>query len=237
MNTRLHCRRRWLAGLVAVGLVAVGLVTVGLVTVGLVTLAAAAKPGKEAAPAHEDAKNAALLRKIEAKLNSIRTLQANFIQVAPDGTISDGKFYLSRPGRIRFEYNPPSRLLIVSRDKWITLIDYDINQVSRWPINDTPFGVLVGKTVRFGKTIGVAGLTQAPGLVSVTLFKKADPKAGTIKLIFTNPPLQLRQWEVTDGRGQVTRVGLSGVQVNLTLADSRFRFTDPRRKRRLRRGR
>lgn len=227
MYKRLRCRHRLLASLI----------TVGLIIVGLATPAPAAKSGKEAVPTHEDGENATLLRAIEANLNGVRTLQANFIQVAPDGTVSDGKFYLSRPGRIRFEYNPPSRLLIVSHDKWITLIDYDINQVSRWPINDTPFGILVGKTIRFGKTIGVTGLERAPGLVSVTLYKKADPKAGSVKLIFTNPPLQLRQWEVTDGRGQVTRVGLTDVQINMAIADSQFQFKDPRRKRRSRRGR
>jgi len=229
MNRRLPTRRRRLAGLIATALVAL--------SPALVQAAKPTETAETAAPDAAEAADAVVLREIEAYLNNIRTLTAKFIQVAPDGTISDGSFYLSRPGRVRFEYNPPSRLLIVSRDKWITLIDYDINQVSRWPIRDTPFGVLVGGKIQLGKTLGVAGIEQAPGLVSVTLYKRGDRKAGSVKLIFTTPPLQLRQWEITDGRGQVTRVGLSDVRINVEIADSRFDFKDPRRTRRQRRGR
>ncbi len=175
------------------------------------------------------------LARIEAYLNAIDTLRANFIQVAPDGSISDGVFYLARPGRVRFEYSPPSKILVVSKKNWITLVDYEIGQASRWRIADTPFRVLIERDIRFGKNIAVSSIERGAGNVSVSVFNKKDPKQGSIKLVFTDGPLELRQWEITDPRGQITRVGLVNIEMNIEIDASKFEFDDPRPRRRRRR--
>lgn len=175
------------------------------------------------------------LARVETYLNSIGSMRADFIQLAPNGAISDGKVYLDRPGFVRFEYNPPSKLLVIGRGKWISLIDYEVGQVSRWPISDTPFRVLVEADIKFGKDIDIASVNRTTGLLGVTFFDADDPKQGSIQLIFTRFPLELRQWIVTDPRGQATRVSLTNIQMNVEVDPELFEFDDPRPLRRRRR--
>lgn len=207
----------------------------GCVAAALVVMAVSAAGAQtEPAGAARDEGQSDLAR-IEDYLNAIDTLRADFIQVAPDGSISDGVFYLARPGRVRFEFNPPSKILIVSKKNWITLVDYEIGQASRWRIADTPFRVLIERDIRFGGNIAVSSIERAGGNVSVSVFNRKDPKQGSIKLVFTDGPLELRQWEITDPRGQITRVGLLNIEMNIEIDASKFEFDDPRPRRRKRR--
>lgn len=175
------------------------------------------------------------LARIETYLNGIKSLRADFIQVAPDGSISDGRLYLDRPGRVRFDYNPPSRILVVSSGKWISLVDYEIGDVSRWPVSDTPFRILVDAGISLGGNIDVAALESSPGILGLTVFNARDPKQGSIKLVFARTPLRLRQWEVTDPQGLVTKVGLTNLETNVKIDPDLFTFEDPRPRTRRRR--
>lgn len=207
--------------------------SLGCLATALIAMAVSAA-GAQTEPASPDQGESDVAR-IEAYLNAIDTLRADFIQVAPDGSISDGVFYLARPGRVRFEYSPPSKILVVSKKNWITLVDYEIGQASRWRIADTPFRVLIEGDIRFGDNIAVSSIERAGGNVSLGVYNKKDPKQGSIKLVFTDEPLQLRQWEITDTRGRITKVGLANIETNIEIDASKFEFDDPRPRRRRRR--
>lgn len=168
------------------------------------------------------------ISRIEDYLNGIRTLKADFIQRAPDGVVSEGKVVLERPGRLRFEYAPGVPILVVADGTMLTFVDYDVKQVTRWPIGDTPLNVLVAKTIDLSKSLKVISSSSDGGLLRLSVQdpKKADQ--GFITLVFEENPLALRAWEVTDPQGFVTRLSLVNPEFNADVNRSVFTFVDPR---------
>lgn len=190
------------------------------------------------------------LREVEAYLNSIHTLTARFVQQGPDGSMMRGLFNLQRPGRVRFDYDGDVPILVVSDGETINLIDYEVGQVTRWPVNDTPLAMLVAGNVSFGANVYLSA--QGPGelanMVAVTARDPANPAQGSLTLMFSANPgsddslfgeLTLRAWQVVDAQGGLTTVSLTGLNLNPVLEASLWRFDDPRGERlsRRRRGR
>ncbi len=168
------------------------------------------------------------LRDIQDYLNGIKTLTAKFDQFAPNGSLSSGEFVLSRPGHLRFAYDPPSEVLVVADGYWITMIDAHVRQLSRWPINDTPLGVLVKQNLDLEQDVDILALEDADGIIRLTVADKKEPGKGTMTLVFTKGPLDLRQWRVMDAQGQVTTVTLSDTRQNVAIDPKAFTYTDPR---------
>ena len=187
-----------------------------------------------APPIGEDQQLAA----IENYLNSISTLSGRFAQQGPDGQITRGKIYLERPGRIRFEYDSNDSILIVSDGSTLNLIDYDIGEITRWPINDTPLALLLAESTQFSPD-GTADL------VSITAEDPKNPAQGALTLIFTNDTAnkdgeffyQLRAWQVVDAQGGLTTVSLAETLLNQDIDPAHWTFTDPRSERMRRRTR
>ena len=193
---------------------------------------AAAPPtqAQEAAPAAPDTAAQETLAAIERYLNEVQTLKADFVQLGPDGDLSEGVIYMRRPGRLRVEYAPPVPVLIVSDGLWIHYHDKELGQINDWFINDTPLGALTTEVVRFGEDLVVKGLAQQEGLVAVAVVQGDDPGAGMLTLVFNADPLRLIQWRVTDAQGLVTTVVLRSLETNIRLSPRLFVFDDPRRK-------
>lgn len=166
--------------------------------------------------------------RVEDYLNSIQTLKADFIQRAPDGVVTEGKVVIERPGKLRFEYEPGVPILVVADGSMLTFVDYDVKQVTRWPINDTPMRVLVAKTIDLRKTMNVVSGTQEGSLLRVTVQDPKQADQGFITLIFEDNPLVLRAWEVTDPQGYVTRLSLVNPEFNERISRASFTFKDPR---------
>ena len=165
--------------------------------------------------------------RVEAYLNQVRVLKAGFTQVAPDGSLSDGLFYLSRPGRMRFEYSPPSPILIVGDGTWVVVYDAETKQVDRVPIAATPISVLVRDKVDLGKGSEVTGVRRQPGVLEISLVDPDNRDQGAITLVFADKPLELRQWLVIDSQNQITTVQLHDVVRNVRLDAKLFVFNDP----------
>lgn len=164
----------------------------------------------------------------EAYLNGITTLKARFLQVAPSGATAEGTAYLSRPGRMRLDYDPPSPIQIIADGRFLIYYDKQLEQTSYLGINDTPAGILVRPSVRLtGGDVRVVGVDRSRGLVHVSLIQSKDPGAGTITLTFTENPFELRQWRVRDAQGQITTVQLYNTQTGMRLDPGLFRFVDP----------
>jgi outer membrane lipoprotein-sorting protein len=142
--------------------------------------------------------------------------------------MSEGSMHLKRPGKLRFDYGKDSPLLLVSDGKILTFVDNDVKQVTRWPIKDTPLGILVAGKVDLNKDLKITRMIRGGGLLRVTVKDPKHADQGFITLIFNAAPLDLRAWEVTDQQGLLTRVTLMNPEKNLALNDNLFTFKDPR---------
>lgn len=195
------------------------LVIVGCTTC-ITALPAAAQSGTGVATSNPD------IRRIISYLNGIRSLQGRFVQIAPDGGVTQGDVYLRRPGRMRFKYDPPTPILIVADGLWLVLWDKELDQIDRVPLSSTPLAFLIRDKVSFDKPIVIRSVERQPGLLKVTVFDYRRDDEGDITLIFSDQPLALRQWVVTDPQLLQTRVSLYDIETNVPLDSKLFVFTD-----------
>lgn len=187
----------------------------------------AAQSDKASGGAALDAADLADVARVESYLNRLRSLSARFVQLGPGGELSRGRFYLRRPGRLRFEYEPPSPLLIVADGLWVVLYDRELEQVSRFPLAETPLAVLAADTVDLSNSITVTEVARQPGIMRVRVVDQERADEGWLSLTFSDPPLALRQWHVRDAQGGVTSVALQELQSNVDLDPELFVFIDP----------
>jgi outer membrane lipoprotein-sorting protein len=164
----------------------------------------------------------AAVQQVEEYLNGVRSLSADFVQIGPSGEVARGKVFLRRPGKLRFEYAPPSPLLLVADGRWLVLEDRELKHVDRWPVGETPLAVLVADRVDLNGSVEATQVKREGGVLRVTLVDRKRRGEGHLTLIFNETPLELRQWEVHDAQGGVTHVSLHDPQVNLQLADRLF---------------
>ncbi|MBI1180385.1 MAG: hypothetical protein GC201_07485 [Alphaproteobacteria bacterium] len=205
----------------------------GLLLAGGLAAEASAPEALTAAPAKGDdagldTTQAQDVAAVQAYLKSIKSLRADFTQIAPNHQVSTGTLSLEKPGKLRFDYDPPSPILVVSDGTVITLVDYDLRQVTRWPINDTPLRALVRTNFAFGQDVDVLAVKRNEQWINVAI---ADPKKhdeGSMRLTFSRHPLKLTEWEVIDERGAATIVSLNNLKTNVKLGDSLWDFKDPR---------
>jgi outer membrane lipoprotein-sorting protein len=191
--------------------------------------AAAAVPSARPAAAAEPASPAEIAA-AEAYLNGIKTLEAKFIQGLPDGSVMTGTFYLSRPGRLRFSYDPPVDDFIVADGRFLFYWDARLKQQSNAPIGSTLADFILRDSVAFSGDVKLVKAETDSGLLRITLTPAEDAALGRLTLVFTQSPLALRQWQVVDAQGSMTEVTLNGLRTGQTLAADLFRFRDPSKK-------
>ena len=167
------------------------------------------------------------LARVETFLNGIQSLQARFTQLSEEGGIAEGNFFMERPGRLRFEYAPPSPILIVATGRTVIFYDSELGQVSRIGIDRTPLGFLVAETFSFAGDLQVDAVKRQPGALFIAVHDTRRPLEGSITMVFTDQPLQLRQWQVTDAQGKRTTIALFDVRTNIALDAELFHFVDP----------
>jgi len=187
------------------------------------TVATAGAHAAEANSANNDlsASDRADLTRVDNYLSGLTNLQGNFLQVGPDGSLAQGKFYLRRPGRMRFEYNPPEKLLVVADGTWVAVKD-GFSAAQRYPLGSTPLGILLDDHVDLAKEVKVLAVEHQPGALRITLADKHDNAPGNITLVFDEPDLQLRQWIVTDAQGLQTTVALRNIQSGIHADNALF---------------
>ncbi|HMS95403.1 MAG TPA: outer membrane lipoprotein carrier protein LolA [Tabrizicola sp.] len=165
-------------------------------------------------------------------LNGLTTVETDFTQVNSDGTISTGKIYIQRPGRVRFEYGPPDRSLVIAGAGQVGIFDAKSNQPpERYPLKQTPLNLILAETVNLGRAEMVIGHTE-DGTSTRVLAQDPDyPEYGTIELVFTAEPVELRQWVITDDLGSQTTVILGELKKGGKLKPSLFDITGETEKR------
>lgn len=167
------------------------------------------------------------LDRITTYLNGLHTLKAHFLQVAPDGGLSEGTAWLDRPGRMRFQYDPPAPFILVANHGLLLFRDTKLNQTSTIPLSQTPLGILLADQVQLSGDVTVTALTREPGQVRVSLVRTASPSDGTLTLIFAETPLTLRQWTVLDAQHKETRVTLYNVELGGRFDQDLFNVAVP----------
>ena len=172
------------------------------------------------------AQNAADLARISNYLNGISTLEGNFVQVGPDGDLSEGLFYMRRPGRIRFEYQPPNPSLIVADGFWVGVYDTLDNTLDRFPLSETPLDLLLRDRVDLRREGAIQSIERSAGQLRVRAVDPDAPDQGSITMIFNDNPLELNQWIVADGQGLATTVALSDTRRNVQLSPKLFFIED-----------
>ena len=176
-------------------------------------------------PMHLTAADKTLISKVEAYLNDQKGLTANFLQVAPDGSTRTGKAWLERPGKMRFEYDPPDPQLLVAGFGVLVYHDPDLGQTTNIPLGSTPLGILLAKHVDLTSgNVAVTAIERQPGEDDITLIRRDKPAAGSLTLVFGTDPLELRQWVVTDAQGKQTRVSLYDIKPGGPYPDSLFEY-------------
>ena len=169
------------------------------------------------------------LMRISNYLNGIGTMEGTFVQVGPDGDLSEGQFYMRRPGRIRFEYEPPNPTLIVADGFWVGIYDTLDNTLDRFPLSETPLDILLRDRVDLRREGAIESIERSGGQLRVRAVDPDAPDQGSITMIFNDNPLELVQWIVTDEQGLTTTVALSEVRRNVDLDPSLFRVEEPER--------
>jgi outer membrane lipoprotein-sorting protein len=164
------------------------------------------------------------LQRVAAYLNGIRTMTAHFQQVANNGGISTGKVWVSRPGRMRFEYDPPNQISLLADSNSVYYWDRQLNQTSKYELRQTPAWFFLRDPISFGSDVVVTRFGQSGGIVRVTVVETAQPDSGSLTLVFTENPLALRQWSVVDQQGKTTTVTLSDLQFGMALDPRLFQY-------------
>ncbi|MBI1237907.1 MAG: outer membrane lipoprotein carrier protein LolA [Alphaproteobacteria bacterium] len=149
------------------------------------------------------------LSRVSAYLNSIESLTGRFTQVAGDGGFSQGRFYLKKPGRLRFEYEPPVPVLIVADGLTIAVTNTKLETQDRYPLVSTPLSILIDEDVNLAEDANIVAVERSSGQLAITAREEDGPAKGEITLIFSDPGLELRHWIVTDAEGRQITVALS----------------------------
>lgn len=169
--------------------------------------------------------DAEALAKAEQYLNGISTLQARFTQVNPDGSSNEGDLFISRPGKMRLAYDPPTPMLMVADGVFLIYVDTQMKDVSHIDLNDTPAGLLLKKDLSFKDAdIKLGGVKAATGTVEITASMAKDPTAGKLTLIFTEAPFELKQWRVLDAQRKEVVVTLQNIRLGGKMDPALFKY-------------
>jgi outer membrane lipoprotein-sorting protein len=185
------------------------------------------------APASAQSSQTAELDRAVSALRAITTMRADFTQTDRAGNAVSGILTLRNPGRIRFEYTDDVNMLVVSDGRALTLVDYDVSQVERWPIRNSPLGALLDPD-RDMRRYGSLQPSSTSNVTSVEVRDPDRPEFGVITLVFVANPaapggLELASWVALDSQNTRTTVRLRNHRYGMSVPDSAFTYRDPRR--------
>ena len=166
----------------------------------------------------------AVLAEISQKLSGLKTMNGEFVQYDPNGAQRQGKFFIARPGRVRFQYDPPTTIRVIADGKSVLVYDKKLQTYDIWPLSQTPLRLLLDSNLDLSTSDRVSRVSVAPDLVEVELQDETKFSAGTLNLVFDRKTSELRQWTVTDQQGLQTLVTLYNVETGNQLGKDLFRI-------------
>jgi outer membrane lipoprotein-sorting protein len=165
-----------------------------------------------------------VLSEISTRLSALDTMDGEFVQYNPDGQQLQGKFYIARPGKVRFQYDPPTTVQVIADGKSVLVFDKKLQTYDIWPLSQTPLRLLLDKSLDLSTSEKVTRVGVAPDLVEIELQDDTKFSSGTLNLIFEREGYQLRQWTVTDQQGLQTMVALYNVETGRELPSDLFKI-------------
>lgn len=167
----------------------------------------------------------AILEKINGYFNNLKNLEGDFVQTEADDKRKKGRFYIERPGKVRFDYSLPSKQKIISNGKYLAIEDHDLNTADRYPLESTPFRLLLTENVDLARDAAILAIDVGEKIVVLTLQDREGRAGGQIRLFFDWPELTLREWIISDPQGLNTRIQLASVQLNKQVDPKLFTFS------------
>ena len=168
------------------------------------------------------------IKRIEDHLNSSKTVRARFLQLSSDGSYGEGIVHIQRPGKMRLEYDPPNPTLVIADGLNLFYIDQELNQATPMLLYFTPAELILRESISFlGKEVLVTGFKRSPGVLRISIVRAESPKEAQIMLVFSDPPLGLRKWVITDAQGIKTTVSLLGPEFGVKLDPKLFEYEMP----------
>jgi outer membrane lipoprotein-sorting protein len=163
------------------------------------------------------------LNELSRYLNGLTTAKSAFTQINDDGTISTGTIFIKRPGRVRFEYDPPERALVLASAGAVVIFDPKTNQAPEtYPLSRTPLSIILAKTVNLAQADMVVAHSYDGTSTTVNAQDPKRPDLGNIQLVFTGKPTELRQWVINDDAGSRTTVILGALETGERMPNSLF---------------
>jgi outer membrane lipoprotein-sorting protein len=163
--------------------------------------------------------------KINAYFNSFQTLRGELVQTSPRGRAAKGVFFIAKPGKLRFEVEPPTPYIMASDGKWLTLTNKKMNKGDQFPLSKTPMRLLVSSQLDLLKEADVVSFAQDGGVTTIALSDKKGSIPGQIVLVFDEAQDVLQQWIIIDGKGQRTTVELANIEKDVKINPKLFNVT------------
>jgi outer membrane lipoprotein-sorting protein len=181
--------------------------------------------GKSGAATAFDAKQRALAERVSAYLSGVRQLHGNFVQVGPDGSKSEGEFFMQKPGKVRFDYNPPSPIELIADGQSVVVRDRKLATQDLYPLSQTPLRFLLSDHIDLLRDTNLVGVYADDVFVTVVI-EERQILGGThrVMLMFGAQDYQLRQWTVTDPQGYDTTVAVYNLDTKQAADPSMFRI-------------
>lgn len=183
---------------------------------------ALALPAGATATVQLSSQQAGAIQQISDYINSIRNMQGEFTQISPKGNLSRGVFFISKPGKMRFEYAPPNPFLIVADGTWLTIKNTVKEKGDQFPLSQTPLRLVLADHVDLLRDTHILGFDESDGLASVTLEDRGSAMGGQLTLVYDEKQKQLQQWVVTDSKGRKTTVSLENLQAGVKVDPKLF---------------
>lgn len=156
-----------------------------------------------------------LIHRVSTYFNEMSGLKGDFVQTSAAGTRLRGKFHVKRPGRFRFDFARPSRLVIVSDGRHVAIQDHDLKTEDRWELDQTPFGLLLRQDVNLLRDARFLEVQDAGDTIVIAFEEKTEKAPGPLKMFFAKKPtLELKRWITKDLQGLETQIELSGIERN-----------------------
>jgi len=159
-------------------------------------------------------------------LNDIDTLESRFVQISSNGAYAEGRLLIDRPGKFRFDYDPPHPILMIANGLSFLYYDRELQQASFLPLWETPLWFLIRDEVRLSDDFQVLAVEQQAATLRITLRDRDAPDVGTVTLVFSDRPLTLKKWELVDSQGIVTQVSLVDPKFGVAIDDDQFDYSD-----------
>ncbi len=168
------------------------------------------------------------IKKVEKYFRNLKTARARFVQTTNDGGQAVGTFYLKRPGRLRFDYDPPLKDFIVADGRFIYFYDGELEEQTNAPIGSTLANFFLRKDFKLSGDLTIKRARHAGGYLQIEVVQTKEPEAGSLIFAFTEKPFELKKWRVIDPQGSITEVELFYLKTGIDLDKKLFVYIDPK---------